>query len=111
MPTHRRKYRRVNAAEQLVRSAPEPLTWAEICARYPDQFVCLVDVVPIEPRSPEIHTAQIVGYGPTRRAAFDPIRNTRKYSRWSVVFTGECTKPLRRPTLILDDEALKSLSS
>jgi hypothetical protein len=111
MPTQRRKYRRVNAAEQLVRSEPEPLTWAEICTRYPDQFVCLVDVVPIEPRSPEIRTAQIVGYGPTRRAAFDPIRNTRKYSRWSVVFTGECTKPLRRPTLILDDEALKSLSS
>src|ERR1041384_3324075 len=92
IPTHRRKYRRVNAAEQLGQREPEPLTWAEICARYPDQFVCLVDVVPIEPRSPEIHTAQIVGYGPTRRAAFDPIRNTRKYSRWSVVFTGECTK-------------------
>lgn len=101
----------MNAAEQRVRDEPEPLTWAAICARYPDQFVCLVDVMPIEPRSPEIRAARLVGYGPTRRAAFDPIRNTRKYSRWSVVFTGEYTKPLRRPTLILDDEALKSLSS
>ena len=99
------------AAEHLVLVETEPLPWAEICARYPDQFVCLVEVVPVELRSPEIRTARIVGHGPTRRAAFDPIRNTRKYSRWSVVFTGECTKPLRRPTLILDDEALKLLSS
>ena len=101
----------MNIAEQLVRGEPEPLTWAEICARYPDQFVCLVDVVPVEPRSPEIRMARVVGDGPTRRTAFDAIRNTRKYSRWSVVFTGECTKPLRRPTSILDVEALKSLSS
>src|SRR5262245_23236623 len=99
----------MDTAAQLFPIESEPLTWAEICARYPDQYVCLVDVVPVEPRSPEIRTARIVGYGPTRRAAFDPIRNTRKYSRWSVVFTGECTKPLRRPTFILDDEALKSL--
>lgn len=101
----------MNTAKPLVRGEHEPLTWAEICARYPDQFVCLVDVVPVEPRSPEIRTARIVGCGPTRRAAFDPIRDTRKYSRWSVVFTGECTKPLRRPTLILDDEAHKSFYS
>ena len=100
----------MNTAEHLVRGEPEALTWSEICARYADQFVCLVDVVPVEPRSPEIRTARIVGYGPTRRAAFDPIRNTHRYSRWSVVFTGECAKPLRRPGLILDDEALKSLS-
>jgi hypothetical protein len=100
----------MHAAQPHVPGEPEPLPWAEICARYPDQFVCLVDVVPVEPRSPEIRAARIVGYGPTRRAAFDPIRNTPKNFRWSVVFTGECTKPLRRPRLILDDEALESLS-
>jgi hypothetical protein len=98
----------MDAAEQLVRIETEPLPWAEICARFPDQFVCLVEVVPVELRSPEIRTARIVGHGPTRRAAFDPIRDCREqYSPWSVRFTGECTKPLRRPTRILDDEALK----
>src|ERR1043165_9992750 len=99
----------MDAAKQLVRGVPESLTWAEICARYPDQFVCLVDVVPVEPRSPKIHRARIVGYGPTRRIAFDPIRNKREYSHWTVVFTGESTKPLRRPTVILDDEARRAL--
>src|SRR5215813_12451821 len=103
--------RAMNAAEQLAPNISEPLTWVEICKRYPDQFVCLVDVVPVELRSPEISAARVVGYGPTRRAAFDPVRNTRQYSRWSVRFTGECTKPLRRPTFILDDEARKLLLS
>ena len=97
----------MHGTEPYARGEPALLTWAEICARYPDQFVCLVDVVPVEPRSPEIHAARIVGYGSTRRAAFDPIRNTPRHLRWSVVFTGECTKPLRRPRLILDDEALE----
>ncbi len=101
----------MDAAEQPAPNLSEPLTWVEICKRYPDQFVCLVDVVPVELRSPEIDTARVVGYGPTRRAAFDPIRNPRQYSRWSVRFTGDCTKPLRRPTFIVDDEARKLLFS
>ena len=99
----------MDSAEQLAQGVPESLTWAEICARYPDQFVCLVDVIPVEPRSPEIRMARIVGHGPTRRIAFDAIRNNREYSHWTVVFTGECTKLLRRPTVILDDEARRAL--
>lgn len=99
----------MKTAEQRVQEETESLTWEEICARYPDQFVCLVDVVPVAIRSPEIRTARVVGHGPTRRTAFDPIRNTRTYSRWTVVFTGQCTKPLRRPWVVLDDEDRKML--
>ncbi len=45
------------------------------------------------------------------RAEFgqSPVVLTEQYSPWSVRFTGECTKSLRRPTLILDDEALRFL--
>lgn len=92
----------MDAAEQLAPRETEPLSWAEICTRYPEQFVCLVDIVPLELRSPEILTARVVGAGGTRRAAFDPIRDTRHYSHWSVRFTGECIKPLRRPKSIID---------
>ena len=88
------------------------LSWAEICARYPDQFVCLVEVVPVEVRSPEIQTARVVGYGPTRRAAFDPIRDlSARYPRHSVRFTGINTDPLIRPSLVIDDETLELLRS
>jgi len=62
-------------AEQLAVDETEPLSWVTICTRFPDQYVCLVDVAAVEPGSPEINTARVVGRGPNRRAAFDPIRN------------------------------------
>jgi hypothetical protein len=80
--------------------------------RYPDQFVCLVDVEAVELGSPEIKGARVVGYGPTRRAAFDPIRNLgATYPRHSVRFTGICMDPLIRPSLVIDDETLEILRS
>ena len=91
------------AAEQG--SSVEPtdlLPWAEICVRFPDQFVCLVDVVAVEPRSPRIASARVVGNGPTRRDAFDPIRNELQYAEWKVIYTGTSKKPLRRPPVFFD---------
>jgi hypothetical protein len=102
----------MDAAEQLVDDDVEPLPWAVICARYPDQFVCLVDVVHAELRSPEILTARVVGHGPTHDAAFAPIRDLpERYPRCAVRYTGVCTEPLIRPSLVLDDETLELLRS
>ena len=65
-----------------------------------------------ELRSPEIKTARVVGYGPTRRAAFHAIRDLiAKYPRHAVRFTGVCTEPLSRPSLVIDDETLELLRS
>lgn len=95
--------------------APEesaPLSWTEICARYPDQFVCLVDIVDIELGSPEIETARVVGRGATHEAAFEPIRDhLAKYRVFEVRFTGVWTGPLIRPALVIDDEILEFLNS
>jgi len=100
----------MHAAEQLVPIATEPLSWAEICARYPDQFVCLVEIVRIELRSPEIKTTRVVGHGPTHDAAFEPIRGLDvRYSRFAIRFTGTCSEPLIRPSLVIDDETLELL--
>ena len=100
----------MDAAAQLLPIEGGSLTWAEICARYPDQYVCLVDIRRVELRSPEISSARVVGHGPTRRAAFDPIRDlSAKYPRHAVRFTGICTEPLIRPSLVIDDETLESL--
>jgi len=102
----------MDAAKQVAPHETEPLPWAEICARYPDQYVCLVDVEAVEVGSPEIKTGRVVGCGPTRRAAFDPIRGLgAKYPRHSVRFTGVCTEPLIRPSLVIDDETLEILRS
>ena len=101
----------MEAAREHVVVGTEPLTWAEICARFPDQYVCLVDLVQPEPRSPEIVTARVVGNGATDDAAFDPIRNDLRYRLWSIRFTGVPKKTLIRPNFEYDDETLPQLFS
>jgi hypothetical protein len=101
----------MNAAARVTPDETEPLPWGEICARYPDQFVCLLDVVHAEPRSPEIVTARVVGHGSTHDAAFEPIRDLPKqFPRCTIRFTGICTEPLIRPCLVVDDEAFRAPS-
>jgi len=101
----------MDAAEQIASLETEPLAWAEICARYPDQYVCLVDIVRLALRSPEIITARVVGHGATHDAAFDPIRDLgEQYPRFAVRYTGTCTEPLIRPSLVIDDETLEILA-
>lgn len=101
----------MDAAERLVPDETAPLLWAEICARYPDQFVCLVDVVNPPLRSPEIITARVVGHGASHDAAFEPIRDLGdRYPRFAVRYTGVCTEPLIRPSLIIDGETHEILA-
>lgn len=95
----------MNAAAQIAPDKTEPLSWAEIRARYPDQYVCLVDIVNVEPGCPVIVTARVVGHGSTHDAAFEPIRDLPKeFPRCTVRFTGVSRTPLIRPWLILDDD-------
>jgi hypothetical protein len=101
----------MEAAERLAPDATEPMPWAEICARYLDQYVCLVDIVRRGVRSPEIITARVVGHGATHDAAFEAIRDLgERYPRFSVRYTGVCTEPLIRPSLVIDDETLEILA-
>lgn len=101
----------MNAAEQLTPEETEALPWAEICKRYADQYVCLIDVVRAEPRSPEIISARVVGRGATQDAAFEPIRELGEhYPRFAIRYTGVCPEPLIRPSLVIDDETLAILA-
>jgi hypothetical protein len=78
--------------EQLV---SEPLAWEEICARYPTQWVALVDIDWIEDTD-EFRTARVAGYGP-RRA--DPLLQARTlgglYPEIGHFFTGRIAATLR----------------
>jgi len=98
------------AAKQIASVETGPLSWVEICARYADQYVCLVDIVHPPLRSPEIITARVVGHGATHDVAFEPIRELgERYPRFAVRYTGVCTEPLIRPSLVIDDETLELL--
>ena len=95
----------MDAAEQLAPTITEPLTWAEICDRYPDQHVCLVEIDRTHPRGLDFHSARVVGHGATRQKAFDQARPWRdSVAEIGLRFTGKTTAPFARPTLILDDE-------
>ena len=95
----------MDAAENLAADRFKPITWAEICERYPDQHVCLVDVDRIHPRGLEFRTARVIGHGNTFREAADHARQWRdRFLEIAFRFTGRSKSPLVRPTLILDDE-------
>jgi hypothetical protein len=101
----------MDAAEQIDSIESRPLSWTEICARYPDQYVCLVDVVRPERLHPTILSARVVGHGNTHDAAFEPIQDLDKqYPRFTIRYTGVCTEPLIRPSLVLDDGDLELLA-
>jgi hypothetical protein len=102
----------MDAATRLEPVETEPLTWGEICRRYPDQYVCLIDIATPARGNPEIVSARVVGHGETRSDAFAPIRDRgAQYPRFGVRFTGESTLPLIRPAFIFDDEDLEILRS
>ena len=67
---------------------PELLPWAEICRRYPDQWVALVDIDWID-NTDEFSAARVAGHGPKRA---DPLAQARQFqSRFEEIghfFTG-----------------------
>ena len=72
----------MTAAENIAPTISDPLTWDEICARYPDEWVCLVEIDRVEPQNFEFRTARVIGHGKTRRVPFEQARPWRqRYKR------------------------------
>jgi hypothetical protein len=95
----------MEAAQALTRWISEPMTLAEIYARYPDQWVCLVEMDFVHPAGLEFRTARVIGHGKTRREPVDQALAWRDdYKEIGHFFTGRITVRSPRPTVILDDE-------
>jgi hypothetical protein len=93
------------AAEVVSAEISELLTWAEICARYPDEWVCLVEIDFIHPKGPGIRAARVIGHGKTRGAPVEQARPWRPhYDVIGHYYTGRMTVRGPRPSFILDDE-------
>jgi hypothetical protein len=48
----------MSAAAVLAPEISEPLTWAEICTRYPDEWVCIVEMDHLHPNGFGFRTAR-----------------------------------------------------
>lgn len=69
------------------------LTWAEICRRFPDQWVALVEMDWIDEED-EFQSARVAGHGPRRADALLQARRLRdRYTSIGHFFTG----PIRAP--------------
>lgn len=73
----------------------EPLTWREICARYPDEWVALVEVDWIDEDDREFRSARVAGHGKTRK---EPLAQAQgawaKYGELAHLYTGAVRAPL-----------------
>jgi hypothetical protein len=95
----------MSAAEEIAPEITQPLTWPEICERYPDEWVCLVEIDRIHPSGFEFRTARVVGHGKTRGEPFDQARHWRAhYELIGHYFTGHILVKPPRPSYIPDDE-------
>jgi hypothetical protein len=95
----------MSAAEVIAAEISEPLTWTEICARHPDEWVCLVEIDRVHPYGFAFRTARVIGHGKTRREPLDQALPWR--ARYEVIghyFTGHVAVRPPRPSFILDDE-------
>lgn len=70
---------------------PERLSWAEICRRYPEQWVMLVEIERAEPFDPAIRSAVVVAHGTSRKAIGADTRGlvAERYGGGACRFTGE----------------------
>lgn len=76
-------------AERARDPLEERLTWQEICARHPDEWVALAEVDWIDDLSLEFRSAIVAGHGPRRSDPLDQIRSSRgRYPAMAHYFTG-----------------------
>lgn len=101
------KIENMHAAQPLSPTISEPLTWDQICARYPDEWVCLVEIDRPEPQNFEFRTARVVGHGKTRREPFEQAQPWwEHYNSMGHYFTEPKPKPNRKQVTITVDKAV-----
>ena len=96
----------MHATSQLAPSLTEPLTWAQICERHPDEWVCLVEIERACPDRMAIRSARVIGHGKTRRESLARIAAWwETYAAIGHLFTGKINAPVPRfPPIVMTDE-------
>ena len=73
----------------------EPMTWHEICERYPDEWVVLVEVDWVSDTDFDFRSARVAGHGKTRKEPLEQARPLQsRYPSMGHFFTGPVRAPL-----------------
>lgn len=93
----------MSAAEKIAPTITESLTRAEICERYPNEWVCLVEVE--HETDGMIKSAQVVGHGATPTKALEQVNVWETYPMIAAFFTGKTTRRFPHfPRIVMTDE-------
>ena len=72
----------------------DPMTWKQICERYPDEWVALVEIDWVNDRDFDFGTARVIGHG-SRRDQYEQARAWRsRYTSMGHFYTGRVRAPL-----------------
>jgi hypothetical protein len=95
----------MNTAEKIAPSISEPLSWAEICARYPDEWVSMVELEH-DPNGAKSRSGRVIGHGKTRRESLEQVHTWWKtYPVIGHFFTGKIKPPVPHfPRIVMTDE-------
>jgi hypothetical protein len=87
-----------DAAASITPTISDALTWDEICRRYPDEWVCLVEIDRVDPDRHHFDTARVVGHGRTHREPSDQASPWWEYyDEIARYFTGWSASMLAAP--------------
>ena len=75
----------------------EPMTWSEICERFPDQWIALVALDWVDDREEPFHTALVAGYGSRNEALKQAKPLLKLFEKIGPFFTGD--PPVAVPAL------------
>jgi hypothetical protein len=88
----------MSAAEKILPASDELLSWAAICERHPDEWVCLVDLEHAPDGS--VRSARVVGHNRSMRQALAQLGALEPGT--TVMHTAG--RPLRLPRIEMTDE-------
>ena len=72
----------------------DPLTWKEICERYPGEWVALVEIEWVNDTDFVFRSARVVGHGNRREHYVQARAWSSRYSSMGHFFTGRVRAPM-----------------
>ncbi len=79
---------------QAALPVPERLTWSEICQRYPDEWVVLIETKWIDADNFEFNTALVLGHSINHGEVLRRTRPLREHVMESGIYFTGCATPL-----------------